>query len=340
MKSVDYHKINHLLTSVKNILITSHHNPDGDAVGSALALYNLLKKENYNVDVILPNGFPGFLKWMTGSDEILIYNRKKRRCDKIIESADLIFCLDYNALSRVGDMTKALTNAKAPKIMIDHHLQGGEEFDFVISTIHTSSTAELVYDFIGEIGLISKVDKSIAECIYTGIMTDTGSFSYSCNYRKTFEITAELLKQGIDIEKIHRLVYDTYSEERMRLLGFCLSERLVVIDKYRTAYIYLSKEDLDKFNYRVGDTEGVVNYALSIEKVVFAALITMRSDHVRISFRSKGDFSVNDFARKHFEGGGHKNAAGGNCYLSLDEAIKKFENLLPLYANVLSADLD
>lgn len=337
MESINYKRINDLLSSAKNILVTSHHNPDGDAVGSALALYNLFESENRNVEVMLPNNFPAFLKWMKNSDKILIYNRKKKTCDKILEKADLIFCLDYNALNRVGDMTESLTKSKAHKIMIDHHLEAGNCFEFVISTTETSSTAELVYDFIKDIGLLHKVDKSIAECIYAGIMTDTGSFSYSCNYQRTFEVTAELLNTGIDLEKIHRLVYDTYSEERMRLLGFCLSERLVVIDKYKTAYIYLSREDLDRFNYKVGDTEGVVNYALSIENVNFAALLSLRSDHVRLSFRSKGDFSVNDFARKYFEGGGHKNAAGGNCYLPLDQAIKKFEKLLPLYADILTA---
>jgi len=335
LEEINYSQIKELIASAENILITSHHNPDGDALGSALALYNLFIVENRNVEVMLPNAFPGFLKWMRNSDKVLLYNKHKRKCDKIIAEADLIFCLDYNALDRIGDMTESLTNSKATKIMIDHHPEPGKGFDFVLSVVDTSSTAELVYDFIDKIGLLHKVNKNIAECIYAGIMTDTGSFSYACNYERTFQITAELISLGVDVENIHRLVYDTYSENRMRLLGFCLSERLVVLEKYRTAYIYLSKDDLDKFNYQVGDTEGVVNYALAIKNITFAALITLRKGHVRISFRSKGDFSVNDFARKHFEGGGHKNAAGGNCYLPMEEARKKFETLLCEYPELL-----
>lgn len=336
MKEINYSKIKKLIASAENILITSHHNPDGDALGSALALYNLFIVENRNVEVMLPNAFPGFLKWMSNSDKVLLYNKHKRKCDKILENADLIFCLDYNELNRVGDMTGSLSKSKAHKILIDHHLQAGEGFDHVISVTQTSSTAELIYEFMDKIDLLPEINKSVAECIYAGIMTDTGSFSYACNYERTFQITAELIRLGVNVENIHRLVYDTYSESRMRLLGFCLSERLVVLEKFRTAYIYLSKDDLEKFNYQVGDTEGVVNYALAIENITFAALITLRKSHVRISFRSKGDFSVNDFARKHFEGGGHKNAAGGNCYLSLDQARKKFEGLLPLYEEQLS----
>ncbi len=335
MKDINFSKIKELLEGAENILITSHYNPDGDALGSMLAIYNLLLLENRKVEAILPNSFPDFLKWMYNSDKVLIYNRHKRQADKIIENADLIFCLDYNALDRVGEMTESLSKSKAPKIMIDHHPEPGNGFDYVISVIQTSSTSELVYDFIDKIDLLEKVNINIAECIFAGITTDTGSFSYACNYERTFQITAELISLGVDVESIHRLVYDTYSENRMRLLGFCLSERLVVLHEYRTAYIYLSHEDMNKYHYQVGDTEGVVNYALSIENITFAALITNRKEHVRFSFRSIGEFSVNEFSRKHFEGGGHRNAAGGNFYGTIEEAREKFESLLPLYTDQL-----
>jgi len=336
LDSINYKKIKDLISTSDNILITSHHNPDGDALGSAMALHNLFELEGLRTEVMMPNAFPSFLNWMHKSEDVLIYNKHKRKCDKIIENADLIFCLDYNSINRLGEMTEAMSDTKAVKVMIDHHLEPDTDFDFIISVIQTSSTAELVYDFIVKIGLLPKVNKSIADCIYAGIMTDTGSFSYACNYERTFQITAELISLGVDVENVHRLVYDTYSENRMRLLGFCLSERLVVIDDYRTAYIYLSREDMDRYKYQVGDTEGVVNYALAIDNINFAALITHRKDHVRLSFRSIGGFSVNEFARKHFEGGGHKNAAGGNCYSSMEEARKKFENLLPLYSEELT----
>ena len=331
MDSVQFNIIRNKLAASSGIIITTHYNPDGDAIGSSLALYLILSRLGYKVSVIVPNDFASFLKWLPGTDHVNIYETNEIACNALISKADVIFSLDYNALSRVKLFSDKLSDSKATKILIDHHVDPSSEFDFVHSRTTISSTCELLYEFITGIGYVNRIDKEIAECLFVGIMTDTGSFSYASNYSQTYEITASLIKLGIDAEKIHRSVYDTYSENRMRLLGFCLSDRLVVNLKYKTAYIWLTQKDLARFDHHVGDTEGVVNYALSIEGVTLAALFTERDDRIRISFRSKGEFSVNEFARKHYAGGGHRNAAGGDSFLGIAEALKEFEDLLPTY---------
>lgn len=319
-----------LLTGLKNVVITTHSNPDGDALGSSLALAALLRQIGKDVKVLVPNDYPSFLAWMPGISEVIIYKRNVKVCRQAAKEADLIFCLDYNCLARTEKMQEIFALSTAKKVLIDHHLQPAtEEFDLMISKIDTTSTSELVYVFMEAMGYKDLITKEMAELIYVGLITDTGSFSYACNYERVYHITAELIKIGVDGEKVHRLVYDTYSENRMRLLGYCLSERLTVLNKYGTAYIVLSKEDLKRFQYQIGDTEGVVNYALSINGVSMAVLFTEKDNLIRMSFRSKGNFSVNEFVRKHFDGGGHRNAAGGNSYLGLEETVKKFESLLP-----------
>jgi phosphoesterase RecJ-like protein len=260
--------INRKISSAKRILIVSHSNPDGDAVGASLALYHFFKEQQYIVHIILPNDFPSFYTWMPGSEKIIIYENNKLGAEEIVNSANVIFCLDFNALSRIGKLGSIIKTSSAFRIMIDHHPYPEDEFDIIFSQINTSSTSELVYDFIFQLEKDELINKEIAECIYTGIMTDTGSFSYSCNYEKTYRLIAQLFRLGINGEKIHQLVYDTYSEDRMRLLGFCLKERLVVNKELGTAYIYLSKDDLAKYDYQVGDTEGVVNYALAIAVLI------------------------------------------------------------------------
>ncbi len=320
-----------------NILITTHANPDGDAIGSALGMYHFLKKFSKQVHVIVPNDYPSYYYWMPGNEVILNFEQNRKTCKQIIQKSDLIYCLDYNALHRLGEMESIVRESSAVKFLIDHHPQPKtSDFDYHLSTTETSSTAELVIDFMEQAGYLQLLDKKIASCIYVGIMTDTGSFSYTCNYSKTYLTVAKLIDTGIDAEDIHRKIYDTFTENRMRLLGHSLSNKLVVIPEYHTAYISLSKEELNIFKFRTGDTEGLVNYALAIEDIKFAAFFTEKSKKIRISFRSKGDFSVNDFVRQHFEGGGHKNAAGGNAYKSLAETIKIFESLLPQYKNELS----
>jgi phosphoesterase RecJ-like protein len=336
LNNLDISTLQKFFTEKRNIVIVSHSNPDGDAVGSSLALYNYFLTKNQEVNVIVPNNFPEYLSWMKGADKILIYSQKKITCDQLIEKADIIFCLDFNALKRVEKLEESLRNTTAFKALIDHHLQPElTVFDYVFSEIKVSSTAELVYDYIALNGDQDLIDIDIASCIYVGIMTDTGSFSYSCNYEKTYQITAFLIKLGMNAEKIHQLIYDTFSESRLRLLGFCLSEKLTVINELSTAYISLSKEELNRFDYQVGDTEGVVNYALSINNIKLAALFTEREGKIRISFRSKGEIDVNVFARTYFEGGGHRNASGATSYISLNETIKKIEKSLLDFSAIL-----
>ncbi|HLN53522.1 MAG TPA: bifunctional oligoribonuclease/PAP phosphatase NrnA [Lentimicrobium sp.] len=324
-----------ILSQNSKILITTHYNPDGDAIGSSLALYLYLKNKGYLVDVLIPNDIPEFLQWMPALNDAVIYYHHKKLGNKLLEEAEVIFCLDYNSLSRVNLFSKEITQAKGIKILIDHHPEPEPEFDFKLSIVTVSSTAELIYDFIAALDETDMINTEIGMNLYVGMMTDTGSFSYASNYPHTLETVADLIKKGVDTEKVHRLVYDTYSENRMRLLGYCLSEKLVVLDEYCTAYIWLTKEDLEKFSFKPGDTEGVVNYALSIKNISFAALFTEKKNCIRISFRSKADFSVNDFARKHYKGGGHLNAAGGDSYISMEETLNIFRGLLPEYKDKL-----
>jgi bifunctional oligoribonuclease and PAP phosphatase NrnA len=317
------------------ILITTHTNPDGDAIGSSLALYGYLKKKNHEVYVMVPDPDPTFLHWMPYHDDLMVFTRDLEACLKAIKEADVIFSVDYNSLDRLETATKFVRDAAGKKILIDHHKDPEQSFHMIISDITVSSTAELIYGFIIESGDREFIDKDIAACIYSGIITDTGSFSYSCNKEKTYEITAHLISAGIDGEHIHRLIYDTYSEDRLRLLGYSLSDKLVVLHELHTAYISLSRADLTRFNHQVGDTEGIVNFGLSIDGINLAGLFMERDGLVKISFRSKGNFSVNEMARTHFEGGGHNNAAGAYSYLSLEETISKFISLLPGYKEQL-----
>ncbi len=321
-----------LLSEASEVLITTHYNPDGDAIGSSLALYHYLASQNINARVLIPNELPPFLQWMPGCEQAVIYQDDPAFADQLIASADLIFCLDYNGLGRVKLFTDQLKTAKATKVIIDHHVQPENEFDVVFSVVEVSSTSELLYQVLSKLGFNDGISQQIAECLFVGIMTDTGSFSFSCNRYETFEITADLIKSGIDVERIHRMVYDTYTESRMRLLGKCLGTNLKVLPEFSTAYIWLSKDDLANFDYQQGDTEGVVNYALSIQNVAVAALFTERDDRIRVSLRSKGDFSVNELARAHFNGGGHRNAAGGDVFKPMAETLKWFESLLPAYS--------
>ncbi len=313
-------------------MISTHYNPDGDAIGSSLALYHILINQGFQTKVLLPNALPGFLQWLPGLENVIIYEDDTEVGDSIVAAADLILCMDYNSLSRVKLFTEKLRNSKATRILIDHHIQPENEFDLIFSETGVSSTSELLYQIAEQGGMHESITKEAAECIFIGIMTDTGSFSYSCNRWETFKITSELIKIGIDVERIHKLVYDTYTESRMRLLGQCLGANLKVLPEVATAYIWLTSEDLDKFQYQQGDTEGVVNYALSIQNVGLAALFTERDDRIRVSLRSKGEFSVNEFARKHFKGGGHRNAAGGDVFMTMKETLAWFEALLPEYS--------
>jgi phosphoesterase RecJ-like protein len=333
-------KLEDLLSTKKKIILTTHTNPDGDAIGSSLAMYHYLVKKGHQVTTVVPNHFPEFLSWLPGVEHILIYEGNAKKVQKSLKAADLIFCLDYNSLKRVGNFTDVLERTTQPKILIDHHIDPEvESFDVCISTTQASSTGELVYEFIDLMGDNELIDKAIAEAIYTGIVTDTGSFSFAANSGKPYTITANLIEKGVDAEKIHRLIYDTFSENRLRLLGFAINDRLTVWDKYHAALIYLTKEDLKKYKYKIGDIEGVVNYPLMMEKVNLSILLTEKDNQIRMSFRSKGQFSVNDLARKHFSGGGHRNAAGGRNFLTINESIKLIKKVLAEYEEELNYKL-
>jgi len=272
---------------------------------------------------------------MKGSGEMLVWTLHREACLKAIGAADIIVAADYNNLSRLNEAGEYVKRSQALKVLIDHHLEPSGEFDLAVSISKTSSTSELVYAFMEQAGDLGLLDKAIAECLYAGIITDTGSLSYSCNYVKTYEILAHLFRFGIDGEHLHRLIYDTYSESRLRLLGLSVSDRLVVLPEYHTAFITLTRDDLRRYNYQIGDTEGVVNYALSIKDINLAALFIERDGIVKVSLRSKGNFAVNTMAAKYFDGGGHRNAAGANCTTSLEETVARFLEILPLHQPML-----
>lgn len=312
-----------------HIAIVSHVNPDGDAVGSTMGLYHFLKKDlQKNVDVILPGNFPSFLGWIPGSEKIIIADKEMDKAFQSLEKADIIFCLDFNDTERTGVLSQPLQKAAADKFLIDHHPNPNYEFSYHISNINVSSTAELVYELIVSLGKQHLIDITIAQCLYTGIITDTGSFSYACNNPRTYYITGHFINLGLDGEHIHRMIYDNYSEDRIRLLGQCLSQNLRTLPEYATAYIFLSQSDLQRYSYSEGDSEGVVNYALSIKGISLAAIFIERKDQIKISFRSEGDVNVNSLARRYFNGGGHKNASGGSSTQSLSDTIGHFEQLI------------
>lgn len=338
MKNKEIDILRSKIKEANNVVVTTHRHPDGDAIGSTLGLYHFLKESGKRLTLIVPDDYPTFLKWLPGSDEILIHEQQAKKADREIVNADLIFALDYNHFGRTEQMEKKLTSASCFKVLIDHHPQpDNQEFDLSFSREDYSSTAEILFTLLQSMNSLGNIDQHSATAFYAGIMTDTGSFSYSVNRPELFENVAELIRRGADAEKINRNIYDTYSESRLRLLGYSLSERMKVIPEYSTAYIYLTQEDMKRFNYRDGDAEGLVNYGLSIKGINFSALIKEHEGVVRMSLRSKEGFSVNKFARDNFDGGGHQKAAGANSYLGLEDTIKKLESLLPKYEKQLNA---
>ena len=330
-------EVEKLLSSSNKILITTHHRPDGDAMGSSLGLYNYLIKKGHEVQVITPSEYPEFLNWLPGNNNVLIYESDQLECDKYLNNADIIFCLDFNWINRVEKMGDCLRNSKASKILIDHHLDPENVFDIVFSYSEACSTCELIYDFIISLNDASLIDKSIAECLYCGIMTDTNSFRFASMKSDTHRIIANLIEAGAVNYKIHENVYDNSTESRLRLLGFVLLEKLVVLKEFNTAYFVLSEAELNKFNFKSGDTEGFVNYALSIFDIRLAAFFSERDGAIKISFRSKNDFSVKELSSKYFSGGGHKNASGGYSIESLELTVNKFLEILPKYKQQLTS---
>lgn len=331
-------EIKFLIQSPKKIVIVPHKNPDGDAMGSTLGLYHYLKKYNHDAVIIAPNDYPDFLKWMPSENTVLKFDSQTNTCEERIEKADVIFTLDFNALNRAGDMETVLSKSNAVKIMIDHHQQPDDYAKYTYSDVSMSSTCEMVYNFISMLDDLDKIDSEIASCLYAGIMTDTGSFRFSSTTSETHRIVANLIDCGANHSEIHNAIYDTNSYERLQLLGCALSN-LRIIPESRTAYITLSQEELNTYNFKKGDTEGFVNYGLSLNNIIFAAIFIEDNQQniIKISLRSKGNFSVNEFARAHFNGGGHTNAAGGKSDLNLQDTIDKFISILPNYNEALNS---
>lgn len=318
------------LKQAELIVIVGHFNPDGDAVGSSMGLKKYLENIDKKATVIFPNAYAKNLAWMDEKGEILNFIADRAKCNEIIAKADLLFCMDFNQMSRTNEMEQALLSTKAYKVLIDHHISPiTEQFDICYSQVAVSSTCELLYKLFTTNLYAEYIDKKVGECLYAGVSTDTGSFSFSCAHKDVYLMVADLVERGVEVVEIHKKIFDTFTESRMRLMGHCLSKKLVVLPQYCAAYISITKDELYAFKYQAGDTEGLVNNALSIENIKIAAFFSEREDRVRISFRSKGDVDVNVFAKEHFNGGGHKNAAGGSSYVSLEATLEKFESLLP-----------
>jgi len=322
----------------RQVVIVTHHKPDADALGSSLGLGAYLKKLGHSVSVITPSDYPSFLNWMTGNDDVIIYQESnKEEISGLIASAEMIFCLDFSALGRINHLGELINKTSAKKVLIDHHLEPEHFADFEKWDVKAASTAGLVYELIQELGDRDKIDASIADCLYAGLMTDTGGFRHNNTRREEFLIAADLVTLGANPTRVSKLIYDTNSLERLRLMGFVLSEKLIVLPEYRTAYMTLTQDELKKFGSQTGDTEGFVNYGLSIAGIRLSVMFHERKDEVKLSFRSLGDFSVNDFARKHFSGGGHKNASGGSSKIPLEHTVEKFLSVLPAYKESLNA---
>ncbi len=312
----------------KNVVVTMHQNPDADAMGSSLALRDYLLRKGHRLTVISPNEFPDFLKWMPGCNEVLVFENHKEQALEALDAADILFCLDFNAFHRTRKMETYLERSKAVKVLIDHHLHPEEGFDYGKSDPSAASTALMIYEFVVAMNDFSSINIPMAKCIYAGTMTDTGSFRFPATSSRVHRMVAELMDLGLDHEEIHHAIYDNYEENRLRFIGRALVDRLEVLYEYHTAFISVDKELVQEYKLKPGDTEGLVNFPLAIKGIKFAALMTDRREEVRMSFRSKGDFNVNLFAQKYFEGGGHKNAAGGRSSDSLEKTVKRFKKAL------------
>lgn len=327
-----------LLATPQKIVITTHHKPDGDAMGSSLGLYGYLIQKGHHVKVITPTDYPLFLHWMPNNSDVVIFTEETEKAAKLVEEAAIIFCLDFNTLSRINELGELVRAASAKKVMIDHHLEPEDFDDYRHWDINACAAAQLVYDFIvNQLDDEKGINKDVAACLYTGIMTDSASFRFPLATSNVYRIAANLIDLGAEHWKIHQLVYDNASEDRLRFLGYCLSNKLEVFHEFNTAIITVTKDELAKYHSTTGDTEGVVNYALSINGIRLAALIIERPDKVKLSLRSTGDFPANEICKKYFNGGGHRNAAGGASEKSLTAVIEEFKSILPEYKSQLIA---
>ncbi|HRE74540.1 MAG TPA: bifunctional oligoribonuclease/PAP phosphatase NrnA [Flavobacteriales bacterium] len=324
-------KIAELIAKAEHIVITAHKSPDGDAVGSTLGLFHALTHAGKDCNVILPDGFAQFIAWMPGAGKILLHDKEPDRCAELISQSDLIFCLDYNSLDRTGNLASLLVEATAPRVLIDHHPFPSDEFAVRFSDTAHSSTCEMVTELLLAMDMKQHITRDAAQCLYSGLVTDTGSFRYSCTSPRTHQIAAELIGTGIENAKIHNQLFDTQSEGRLKLLGYALSEKMVVDKANQTAWFVLSKAELKRFNHQKGDTEGLVNYGLAIEGIRAAAIFVEHEDKVKISLRSKDSVPVNLIAKEYFSGGGHTNAAGGIWESDMDSLIEKWKSIYPAF---------
>lgn len=333
----DIEQVKEIFAKSNNIIVISHVSPDGDAIGSSLGLKDYLCSLGKNVKVIVPNAFPDFLKWMAGTNEIIRYDKDKLLADNLISEADLICCLDFNALSRVDALKDIVAASKAKKIMIDHHLNPEDFCEVIISHPKISSTSELIFRLIYRLGGFDNLSLEGAQCIYTGMMTDTGGFTYNSNNQEIYYIISQLLSKGIDKDDIYRKVYNTYSVDRLRLMGYILYEKMQVFEEFNSALICLTKDEQKKFKYIKGDTEGFVNIPLSIKNVCFSVFLREDTEKsmIKVSLRSVGKFPCNKVAAEFFNGGGHLNASGGEFYGTMDDAVILFKRALIKYQELL-----
>ena len=338
MNTAEILDLKKILSTPKKVVIVPHKNPDGDAMGSTLGLLHYLKKLGHSATVIAPNDYPEFLKWIPGTKEVLIHEEDTIASEALISEADLIFTLDFNALHRCGAMGTPIENSSAIKIMIDHHQQPDDYATYVYSDVSMCSTCEMVYHFIEMMGDLELIDVAIGEALYTGIMTDTASFRFPLTTSTTHRVIAHLIDVGVEKSNIHNAVYDTNSFGRLQLMG-CALNNLRFLEAFHTSYISLTNKELDTHDFQKGDTEGLVNYGLSLKGAKFAVIFIEHKEEsiIKISFRSKGTFDVNSFARTHFNGGGHKNASGGRSNLNLEDTIAKFISILSDYKSELNS---
>ncbi|MBI2966820.1 MAG: DHH family phosphoesterase [Bacteroidetes bacterium] len=336
MTNAQLKKIRNILGKIPRTVILTHFNPDGDAIGSALAVFHYLSAMGCRCSVAVPDAYPDYLAWMPSVEKIIVARDHPGKAADAIMNAGLIMCVDFNQLKRLMGMEDYVRKSEAPKILVDHHESPEDFHDFLLSEPSACSSAELVYKFFVALYGKKYFNKKIVDCLYTGILTDSMGFRIGNANAQTHRIVSELIELGTQYHRIHNLVYDTNTLDRLRLIGYCLSEKLQVFPEISTALITLSQDELRRFNHRVGDTEGVVNYALSIKGIHLAVFIVERKTHVKLSFRSKNNFPVHTFAKEHFHGGGHFHAAGGETKRSIDETVTKLKNLLPQYEEMLN----
>jgi len=325
-----------LISESNNVVITCHLSPDGDAMGSSLGLCRVLRNMGKRARVIVPDTPPKYLMFLPGAQDIVIYSRSQSYANRLFANADLLFCLDYNEPKRIDMVAESMMSSKAVKVMIDHHLYPSDFPDIVISHPEQSSTSVLVCRLLADMGSDSMIDAEAATCFYTGMMTDTGNFSYNSNDAVLYDVVASLVRKGIDKDAIYRQVYFSNSYNRLRLNGYAMCEKFEVFPEHRGALITLTRNELNSFNYQKGDTEDLVNRPLTIPEVTYSVFLREETDYIKVSARSKGDFPVNLMCQLHFNGGGHLNAAGGEFYGTMEEAVAELHKVMDEFDKYLN----